>query len=637
MAGDSDEGTVYNGGRVSTFFFPRCRRPMPLCRPLSLLPAAVILMAIGGIRTLPAEAGVAVLGNRTGDPIEFAVQWPSGATTRHRLEAWSSVPVPVTSPVKIVVDANGTAEEKTLRPGLIYYFVLQNERLELGRVAIPSSEAAVDPPPPPKPGATIAPMYTVPVMLLADEDEPAVARLWQKRLRDRLAAASKVFELYCRVRFEVVAVGRWNSDNRITDFNQSLREFELEVNPAPARLAIGFTSQYRRPAMRRMHLGGTRGALHSHILIREWAQHVTRVELLEVLVHELGHYLGATHSPEGNSVMRPKLGDGRAHARSFRIGFDPLNTFIIYTLGEELRAGRYRGLSRLHPHTKAQLRDIYLAVAKMMPEDESTKHYLKYLDPSPRVRARPTLYPKPLVEATQIVVQAVTDAARRNNATPTGPGGSAVAGRVSGDRLTELYVRRAAAAAAKLPRDVAAKAFLLGLGISLDNTTTLRYAPMAGQFCRQVESSQQRRERLAVLGSPTMRGRRDLAKHFAVSGALTALIGPQAAEATGIAKEIADARGSSGFSFVDVAADLAGTTFASHVRDGKIPLEALVVSFAVGNFLPELHGLQEGISWDDFLRQYQSTQGDGFRRQQTAIRQRILALPGYKTMPSRSS
>ncbi len=74
-------------------------------------------------------------------------------------------------------------------------------------------------------------------------------------------------------------------------------------------MAIGFTSQYMIPHGV-MHLGGTRGPLYPYILIRELgSQHVSKSERLEILVHEMGHYLGASHTADMDSVMRPQLGD----------------------------------------------------------------------------------------------------------------------------------------------------------------------------------------------------------------------------------------------------------------------------------------------------------------------------------------
>ena len=72
---------------------------------------------------------------------------------------------------------------------------------------------------------------------------------------------------------------------------RTLREFEIEVDPAPGQIAIGFSSQYRfRKGVN--GLGGTRGPLNSHILLRESAPTIVEPERLEALVHELGHFLG---------------------------------------------------------------------------------------------------------------------------------------------------------------------------------------------------------------------------------------------------------------------------------------------------------------------------------------------------------
>jgi hypothetical protein len=465
----------------------------------------------------------------------------------------------------------------------------------------------------------------IPVMILVDDDERATRPIWEKRLRERLAEASDVFERHCRIRFEPVAVGTWVSDDRIVDFQRSLREFELKVKPAPARVAVGFTSQYKL-VRGQTHLGGTRGALGNHVLIREWAHRISKTEQLEVLLHELGHFLGAAHSPEADSVMRPKIGDRRSNARDFRIGFDPPNTLIMNLVGEELRTRRVQSLARLRPHTKAQLSNVYTALSELMPKDPAAEHLKKLLGHPPTARSEAARHPTSLVMATQGVVRAITAAAEqirsRSAAGTPSP--------LSGDRLTELYVRQGAAAASKLPPDRAAKAFLLGLGIALDRSSVLRHSPIVGNLCRRVESSEELRGRLAVLGSPTVRGRQDLAQHFVVSCALTALVGPHGAEAVGIAKELSDSRHGSGFSFADLSADLAGVTFATHVGEAKIPLSRLAASFAVEDYVPAVQDLQEGISWTDFLREYGSAQDDRFHRRQAEIRKQIAALPGYQ-------
>ena len=182
------------------------------------------------------------------------------------------------------------------------------------------------------------------------------------------------------------------------------------------------------------------------------------------------------------------------------------------------------------------------------------------------------------------------------------------------------YVRAAAAAAKRLPREVAGEAFLLGLGVALDDSPLLPGTPVIGDLWQQIEPPLQRSERLAVLGSPTMRGRHDSAQHFAVSAALTVLVGPQAAEGAGILKEVSDAQGGSGFSFVDLMSDLAGIAFATAVGDGRLPLSRVEAAFAVEDFLPAPDGLKEGIAWSDFVAAYGSWSDGRWLGQRQAIR-----------------
>ena len=101
------------------------------------------------------------------------------------------------------------------------------------------------------------------------------------------------------------------------------------------------------------------GALQSHILIREWSHYITDAERLELLLHELGHYLGAVHSPEPDSIMRKRLGDRLARNRNFLIRFDPVNTLAIYLVAEEVRWRNIEQFSQLTGPTKIRLRQIF--------------------------------------------------------------------------------------------------------------------------------------------------------------------------------------------------------------------------------------------------------------------------------------
>jgi hypothetical protein len=333
----------------------------------------------------PAGAAVVILDNHAAEKAEFTIRRPDGKETRYSVIPGALVPIAVTSSVHIVFDADGQSHRYLLRPNSIYCFTGRDKQLALSELAMPAPRDARPPTAthsldsallasPAVPDS----VYTVPVMILADDKEPRARAVWEECLRKRLAAASEIFARYCRVRFQVVAVGTWVGDNRIHEFTQSVAEFESEVRPAPARLAIGFTGRYKW-APGEMHVGGIRGPLRSHILIREALVKVSEPERLEVLVHELGHFLGAAHAPEGTSVMRPMLGDRRACVRGFSIGFDARNALAMYLLAETLRSRPIWGLHQLPSETRVALWRAYASLAEGLPDDPAAPRYMAML------------------------------------------------------------------------------------------------------------------------------------------------------------------------------------------------------------------------------------------------------------------
>jgi hypothetical protein len=202
-----------------------------------------------------------------------------------------------------------------------------------------------------------------------------------------------------------------------------------------------------------------------------------------------------------------------------------------------------------------------------------------------------------------------------------------------GDDLAEYYVNRAASAAAKLPPEMAADAFVLGLGIGLNSETWVRNVPSFGTFCREVETNEEFSERLKQLGNPTLRKRHDLLLHFMISAALAAKLGPSVAEQAGFAKEFEDAQGKSGFSFVDLSADFSGIAFAEAVRQKKISLRKLADVFPPQDYLPDFADLQENLPMKELEEKFGLQTDKRFQKEIEKIKTRVKELPGLKPPP----
>lgn len=160
----------------------------------------------------------------------------------------------------------------------------------------------------------------------------------------------------------------------------------------------------------------------------------------------------------------------------------------------------------------------------------------------------------------------------------------------------------------------------------MDDSDILLSNPVTADFCRKVESTTERRERRRILGTPTLRGRRDLAQHFFLSAYLTVAVGGRAAESAGLAKELVDSRSQSGFSYRDLAANAAGIRFAEHLLDGTWALSDVADGLATGALMPKVADLPEGVRWRDIGSKRKSTNETGIEHYRTLIRQRLRKL-----------
>lgn len=134
---------------------------------------------------------------------------------------------------------------------------------------------------------------------------------------------------------------------------------------------------------------------------------------------------------------------------------------------------------------------------------------------------------------------------------------------------------------------------------------------------------------------PTLRGRNDLARHFIISAALKVLSEQGVTLAIGEFKELMDrAMGGSGYSFVDLTADMAGVAFADA---GTSPHTAIdfqnVLSELRGDddIMPPIDGIVEGLSKAEFVKQFEKVDSEAYLQEVEKIKTRLSAIPLYQT------
>lgn len=129
----------------------------------------------------------------------------------------------------------------------------------------------------------------------------------------------------------------------------------------------------------------------------------------------------------------------------------------------------------------------------------------------------------------------------------------------------------------------------------------------------------------------TLAGRHDLAQHFVVSAALAAWAGEPVADAIGLYKELEDARDGSGFSFIDLSADRAGTRFGETLIAHAEPLLTTIRNGLVdAQLLPPVADLPESLHGAEFTNRFGNHQSAAFKAMQQEIERRLDTLPIYR-------
>ena len=269
---------------------------------------AIALVGLLGFGHAPAVlvAGVVVVNNRSDRTVQFTLgpRWKGDST--YSLAPARLIPVQVPGGVYVTFKNGSTTIRRRLESDTLNEFYSLAGHVNIRPVPFgvaPPRVIHTDEPPGP---------VTVLVKLLAEEGNRGTRAMWESRLREQLDIASRYLEMYCGVRFRVAAVGTWRAKASKKKFSRLVNDF-AKVDPRPASLAIGLVSGVEGDLNRGIH--DARRPLFTHLLLPDTQKGFTRNDQLEVLVHALGHYLGAVHCTEQGSAMRA----GRLRGRT-RVG-----------------------------------------------------------------------------------------------------------------------------------------------------------------------------------------------------------------------------------------------------------------------------------------------------------------------------
>lgn len=586
-----------------------------------LLVSLVVLVA-----PAPVKAAVVVIANYTDGEVTFQLTEPGAKAKTHKLPSNHVVPVFVAGPADLTVTAGGKETKFRLDAYNAFAFLpdpdtgIKFEGLELPGEPL-ARDARADPNPVPRDQPV-----KVPVTLLVDDADPRADKAWQAALRKRFDEASEVLEKGTGVKFVLAGFDTWKSDPDTKDASDLLAGFEKAFKPKDGGLAVGYTSRQFDPQANPA-LGAGRGLSGRHVLIREWVPK-SELERTEVLIHFLAKSLGGVGSPDPGSALRAQLGDGYALRRGSVLRLDPLNALLLNLWADERRRAPGVTLDTASAANRARMMRVYQALLKATPGDPLAIEYVDALEraaaknPEEALKGTPRLAAD--AKARDAVARAVIGAVRERAKANAAAGARAL----RGDKLTAEYVKVAAESAVSASSSESVSGFLVGLGVALDDTGALHDDAITSNLVRGLETDAERTERLAVLGNPTLAGRRDLCRRFFLGGVASALVA-NGAEGVAVGRSVLELHGPANLSVPALASELAGGTFGQAVFADPDLLHRVARSFAAADYLPPTKGLRDGLAPEKFEELYGDTSDERFLAVLTNIRARVRELKAY--------
>ncbi|MBT1450308.1 hypothetical protein KJ365_05395 [Glaciecola sp. XM2] len=152
-----------------------------------------------------------------------------------------------------------------------------------------------------------------------------------------------------------------------------------------------------------------------------------------------------------------------------------------------------------------------------------------------------------------------------------------------------------------------------------------RFSALIGDLSFAIDKIPTTRNRLQLAS------RQDLSLHFIFSAAIKLLSEQGISIAVGEFKELMDrGQGGSGYSFVDLCADLAGTHFAALAVNPRSARQLQTIMAAEASealFFPSIEALDEGLNSAEFSDKYQAVDSPAYLGALEIINSRIEALP----------
>lgn len=253
--------------------------------------------------------------NATAKSLSYRIRFPGKNWSKsYNIDPSQTHNFPTKQKLEVQTENGGEQRSWTLEADNDYEYAIKSNETKASFYSLTERTAALSSPTTADTPRSDFPNRELTIKVMADQTYRDRHPEWNERIRQIVASASQYYEKYFNIRLSVLDIQPWAFSASPGGYEEML-EGLYKIDPEDNDIILGFFGEKLSiDQSRQRHLLGSTINFGQHVHVSD---SMGRGDAVRVVVHEIGHVLGAFHVNDRRSIMYP---DSSQTATYFEFG-----------------------------------------------------------------------------------------------------------------------------------------------------------------------------------------------------------------------------------------------------------------------------------------------------------------------------